>query len=383
MQFTPVVAIVAAAKDDGFTLPDWVGDVTNNAITRSLLIFIAASLARKFVHAGIDGFVNKMADITEGDTALGNAARTVLSDNTVALQRRALRAATLGSMAKTITSVLIMSIAVLMIMSEFGFNAAPLLASAGVVGVAMGFGAQSLVKDFLSGIFMLMEDQFGVGDVVNVSPEVIGTVEDVSLRITRIRDASGVLWYVRNGEVLRLGNMSHGWAKVLLDIQVAYKEDLDRVKALMLDEAERMRLDPEWGSRIVDAPEWMGVEVFAPDGITLRMNMKTLPADQFRVTRELRARIKVRFDAEGVEIPFPQRTLWIRHEGEEPPVPTPAKRISQGDDLADLIAAVRDPDEAPEPVPTRREVPTPDEVGRSGAEADMGASDSFGSKDED
>ena len=191
-----------------------------------------------------------------------------------------------------------------MILSELGVNIAPIIASAGIIGIALGFGAQSLVKDFLSGIFMIFEDQYGVGDVVDVG-EASGTVEAVSLRVTRLRDLNGTVWYVPNGEIVRVGNMSQNWSRAVVDVSVGYDEDLARAQRVLREVAHDLWEDEDFSSVIIEEPEVTGVEAFNPDAVTLRVLIKTAPMEQWAVARELRQRIKARFDHEGIEIPLP------------------------------------------------------------------------------
>ncbi len=224
--------------------------------------------------------------------------------------RRLQRARTMGSLLKSIITGVVFSIVGMMILSEF-VDIGPLLASAGILGVALGFGAQSLVKDFLSGIFMIFEDQYGVGDVIDAG-EASGTVEAVGLRITRLRDIDGTVWYVRNGEIIRIGNQSQNWARTVLDIGVAYGEDLARVRRILEDVAHGLWEDEEFKGVIIEEPEVWGVEDLAADAVTVRVTLKTAPREQWRVARVMRERIKARFDHEGVEIPFPQRVVWQR-----------------------------------------------------------------------
>jgi small conductance mechanosensitive channel len=217
----------------------------------------------------------------------------------------------MGSVLRSVTTGVVATIALIMIIAELGISIAPLIASAGIVGIALGFGAQSLVKDFLSGIFMILEDQYGVGDVIDAG-EAIGTVEAVSLRVTRLRDIDGTVWYVRNGEILRIGNMSQNWAQTVLDIQVAYGEDLHRVRGILEDVAHGMWEDEDYKKVIIEEPSVWGIQSLDPDGITVRVVLKTAPLEQWGVAREMRERIKARFDYEGIEIPFPQRVVWHR-----------------------------------------------------------------------
>jgi len=206
-----------------------------------------------------------------------------------------------------------------MILSEF-VDIAPIVASAGILGVALGFGAQSLVKDFLSGIFMIFEDQYGVGDVVDLG-EAVGTVEAVGLRVTRIRDVNGTVWFVRNGEIVRVGNQSQNWGRLLVDIVVAPSEDLVRVRRVLTEVAEDLWADEDLAGVLVEQPEFWGVEAMTAEGITLRMTVKTAPTEQARVARELRSRVKARFDHEGIAMPVPQRVAWAAAptEGSAPP----------------------------------------------------------------
>jgi len=159
--------------------------------------------------------------------------------------RREQRFEAIAQLLRSITTFSIVSLALLIILGQLGVNMAPLLASAGVIGVALGFGAQTLVKDFLSGIFLVLEDQFGVGDVVDLGPAT-GTVEEVTLRVTRIRDLSGVVWYVRNGEILRVANRSQGWTMAIVDVPIAYNEDLDRVRRIVDEVGAAMDGDPAY-----------------------------------------------------------------------------------------------------------------------------------------
>ncbi|HLS44890.1 MAG TPA: mechanosensitive ion channel family protein, partial [Ornithinicoccus sp.] len=176
------------------------------------------------------------------------------------------------------------------------------LASAGVGGLALGFGAQSLVKDFISGIFMIMEDQYGVGDVIDTG-EAIGTVEEVTLRVTRLRDASGVVWFIRNGEIVRIGNKSQGWAMATIDLQVAASEDPARVIRIVHRVVEQVYADPDWASKFVEEPTVAGVEAVAAGAMTIRVFAKCLPGEQWGVPRRIREQAKAAFDAEGVQMP--------------------------------------------------------------------------------
>jgi small-conductance mechanosensitive channel len=251
----------------------------------------------------------------------GGKVGTALNLNeTAGSDRRVQRAQTMGTLLKSIVTGVVLAIVVTMMLSEIGVDIAPVIASAGILGVALGFGAQSLVSDFLSGIFMIFEDQYGVGDEVDLG-EAIGTVEAVSLRVTRLRDVNGTVWYVRNGEILRVGNMSQNWARTVLDISVAYGEDIARVQRVLADVAHDLWEDEDFEGRVIEEPSVWGVQDLTPDAVVLRVALKTAPLEQWAVAREMRHRIKARFDAEGIEMPFAQRVVWMRSTDTEPAPP--------------------------------------------------------------
>ncbi len=224
----------------------------------------------------------------------------------------------LTSVLRSVAAAVIFTIAGFLVVAEFGVNLAPLLAGAGIVGVALGFGAQSLVKDFLSGMFILVEDQFGVGDIVDLDQQTSGAVEAVSLRTTRLRAVDGTVWHVPNGDIRRVGNKSQHWSRALLDIEVAYETDIEQAKGVIKRVADTL-----WHERddILEEPEVWGVERLGPSSVVIRLVVKTRPADQYDVSRQLRQRLKETFDAEGIEIPVAQQTIYQR---DEPRVQQPA-----------------------------------------------------------
>ncbi|MCW2792148.1 MAG: MscS Mechanosensitive ion channel [Nocardioides sp.] len=247
----------------------------------------------------------------------GRSGSTASAHDMVNATRRVQRAKTMGDLLKSIVTGILVAIIGTMMLSELSVNIAPIIASAGIIGLALGFGAQSLVKDFLSGIFMIFEDQYGVGDVVDVG-EASGTIEAVSLRVTRLRDLNGTVWYVPNGEILRVGNMSQNWSRAVVDVAVGYHEDLARVTRVLRDVAHDMWEDEDFKGIIIEEPEVTGVEMFNTDSVTLRVLIKTAPMEQWGVARELRQRLKARFDHEGIELPLPQRVVWHREEKDAP-----------------------------------------------------------------
>lgn len=223
--------------------------------------------------------------------------------------RRVQRAATMGSLLKSIISGVVLTVIALMFIAELGYDIAPLIASAGIIGVALGFGSQTLVKDFLSGIFMIFEDQYGVGDVVDLG-EASGTVEAVSLRVTRLRDVNGTVWYVRNGEILRVGNMSQNWARTVIDVTVGYTEDLVKVRRVLQEVAHDLWVDEDFRGLIIEEPEVWGVESMGVDGVVVRVTLKTAPMEQWGIARAMRERVKARFEHEGINLAVAQRVQW-------------------------------------------------------------------------
>jgi len=231
------------------------------------------------------------------------------------------RMTALTSVLRSVTTVVVFCVAGFLVLGEIGLNIAPLLAGAGIIGIALGFGAQSLVKDFLSGLFILVEDQFGVGDIVDLDQETSGTVEAVSLRTTRLRSVDGTVWHVPNGDIRRVGNKSQHWSRALLDVQVAMDTDIDHAKAVIKRVADTL-----WHERdeILEEPEVWGVEQLGPNAIVIRLVVKTRPADQYDVSRELRQRLKEAFEAEGIDLPFPQQFLLVQAPGQDEAQPAAA-----------------------------------------------------------
>ncbi len=224
------------------------------------------------------------------------------------------RAETLGHVLRSIVLVLIWTMTAMVILGEVGVNLGPLIAGAGIAGVALGFGAQSVVKDFLTGLFMLIEDNYGVGDVIDFG-DATGTVEKVSLRSTTVRDKHGTVWHVPNGQINRVANYSQLWSMALIDIEVSYDTDLRQAMTVIEEVSAEMWADPEWGGdELSEAPRVLGVQSLGASGIALRIVVKTEPSLQWSVERELRLRLKEAFDKAGIEIPFPQQTVWLRND---------------------------------------------------------------------
>jgi len=297
---------------DGQAICDQVYDWTGNAtLSEAADVFIGKPLA--LLTLLVLALVVRWLLHRLVDRAVRRAEQGVLPDriSPAVAARRAQRAMTIGSVLKSVVTIVLIAVFGTMMLSEVGVNIAPIIASAGIIGVALGFGAQSLVRDFLSGLFMIFEDQYGVGDVVDVG-EATGTVEAVTLRVTRLRDLNGTVWYVPNGAILRVGNMSQNWSRAVVDVNVALHEDLGRVKRVLAEVAHDLWEDQELGEAVIEEPEVTGVETFTAEAATLRVLIKTKPLEQWAVARELRQRIKARFDHEGIEIPLPQRVVWQR-----------------------------------------------------------------------
>lgn len=225
--------------------------------------------------------------------------------------RRTSRATSISNVVGSTLAVLIWTVAIILIIGELGFDLGPFIAGAGIAGIALGFGAQSLVKDCIAGLFMLIEDQYGIGDIVDLG-EAIGEVEEVTLRTTVLRGLDGTVWHVPNGEVQRVGNKSQLWSVALVDVDVAYDTDLDHTRELMLATANEVCGSEAWADDVLDEPVVLGVETLGADGITMRMIVTTTPGSQWALQRRLREALKATFDGAGIEIPFPQRTLWLR-----------------------------------------------------------------------
>lgn len=234
--------------------------------------------------------------------------REIQTDDPIVKRLRAQRAQTLGSLLGNVAFIVIVTVTILTILGLF-VNIGPLLASVGVLGLAISFGAQSLVKDVITGTFMLLEGQFGIGDVVRIS-DVSGVVEKITLRTTVLRDLQGVVHIIPNGDITRVSNLTKTWSRAVLDVGIAYKEDVDRVIEILRDVGRELRADPDWGALLLDEPAVLGVENFADSAVIIRMTAKTLPEKQWDTARELRRRIKKRFDQEKIELPFPHLTFY-------------------------------------------------------------------------
>jgi small-conductance mechanosensitive channel len=268
---------------------------------RILLIILVALAARFVLHRTIKRLVRTTSN-AQVPTILRPLRERIptAAPETVGVypERRRQRAEAIGSVLRSFVTVVVFSIAGLLVLGELGFNLAPLLASAGVVGLALGFGAQSLVKDLIAGLFMLLEDQYGVGDTVDLGAAT-GAVEAVGLRITTIRDGQGVLWYIRNGEIARVGNKSQGWAMVVVDLPIGFAA-MDQATAVLRRAVASLAEDSDYTADFLEPPEVLGVEQITVDGAVVRITAKTSSQAQFRVVRELRRRLAEALETSGL-----------------------------------------------------------------------------------
>jgi len=230
-----------------------------------------------------------------------------------ARERARQRAQTLTAVGVSVLSGMIWFLGGLLILGEFDIDLAPLLAGAGVAGIALGFGAQTLIRDFLAGFYVVLEDQYAVGDIVDLG-HAIGEVERITLRSTRLRDLEGKVWFIPNGEVQRVGNLSKLWSRALLDVGIAYEDDIERAEAAMIAAANDVREADIESATIIEDPQVLGVQDFGASSVVLRMLIRTEPGEQWAVARAVRARIKARFDEDGIEIPFAQSVIRVRSE---------------------------------------------------------------------
>lgn len=291
------------------THTDWVARSSEVLVDRALVVVLVILVAvglRFVVHRAI----NRLTRGTfEGRVPAllrplrDRAAATLREAAPQILERRRQRAETIGSVLRSCTTLLIFGVAFVLILGEFGVNLAPIIASAGIIGVAVGFGAQNLVRDFLSGIFMMLEDQYGVGDVVDLG-EATGTVEAVGLRITTIRDVAGTVWYVRNGEVRRVGNSSQGFSVAVVDTPVGYSAYVDEALAVATEAARTACAAEAIAGHVIGAPEMLGVQSVTAEGVLLRLTVRTRPGEQWVVRRAVAAAIKTALEDAGVPAPI-------------------------------------------------------------------------------
>jgi small conductance mechanosensitive channel len=295
-------------------LVDWISDVP----VKIILVLVLAWVANHLVARGITRLGNRMQGISEAEPVRRLRRRHGSSpflDTGEVNVRSAARAQTITAVLRSLSTGIIGVFTVMYVLSVLGLNLGPLLAGAGIAGVALGFGAQSMVRDYLAGFFVIVEDQYGVGDVVDLG-EATGTVEQVTLRATRLRDQNGTVWHVPNGQVMRAGNKSQQWARAVLDIAVAPSADLERAALVIEEAANAVWALDEARPDVLGEPEVLGLEYLGPDAATIRMQGKTRPGAQWRVSRLLRVRIAEALVAAEIELP---PSTFVRQGGTAPP----------------------------------------------------------------
>ncbi len=269
---------------------------TGAAALRIGLILIAGYVGARLLRLGLGRLESALITTGERTEAVPGSARK--------------RVTTLVGMLRTIAVVTLWAVVVIITLEQTGLNITPILAGAGIIGLAVGFGAQNLVRDLISGFFMVMEDQVRVGDVAIVNGTG-GLVEAISFRTIVLRDLSGVVHIFPNGTINTLSNMTKVWSGYVMDVGVAYKEDTDHVVEVMRRVADELRQDPDLGPMMLDSIEIFGVDDFADSAVVIKARLKTHPIQQWSVGREYRRRLKKAFDAEGIEIPFPHLSMYV------------------------------------------------------------------------
>ncbi|WP_233579975.1 mechanosensitive ion channel family protein [Frondihabitans sp. PhB188] len=262
-------------------------------------IIVGAIILRVIIHFVIRRVVDQ---VVNGVKRKQNIDDTQALDSPLKAVRVVQRTRTLGSVLNNIASVVIILIAFTSILSEIGVSVVGVVSAAGVIAAGLAFGAQNVVKDLLSGLFMVFEDQLGVGDIVDVQLA-SGVVEAVGIRVTQIRDVNGTLWFVRNGEILRVGNMSQGWARAIIDTAVPNGSDIDLVESIILKTAVDLKAQPRWKTRMLEKPELWGMQSISDSHVIVRLAVRTRSAERDNVARELRIRLKKALEAEGISLP--------------------------------------------------------------------------------
>ncbi|MEA5366889.1 mechanosensitive ion channel family protein [Amycolatopsis sp., V23-08] len=286
---------------------EWLAGSANWLLTKPLKILMIIVIAF-LVRLLLKRLINRVTTLPKTGGKLPSLLRPLRERapevlGSAVIERRRQRATTIGSVLKSMATFLIYGLAFILVLGELGLNLGPIIASAGIIGVAIGFGAQNLVRDFLSGIFMMIEDQYGVGDVVDIG-EATGTVEAVGLRITTLRDLKGTVWYVRNGEVLRVGNSSQGFAVAVVDVPLGYSADVERASTVLMAAASAATASEALQANVLEPPEMLGVESVTPEGIQLRLTVKVRPGKQWLVQRALRGQLLAALEEAGFEPPL-------------------------------------------------------------------------------
>ena len=289
---------------------------------RIAFVLVLALFVRAVINRLIKKITERAATATLAVTPNGRAHKEAAAGQMAGTERREQRALALGSILRSAVSVIVFAIAALTILGILGFDLAPVLASTAVLGVALGFGAQNLVREYLAGLLMLVEDHYGVGDTINAGVAT-GTVEAMTLLTTRLRDVNGVVWHIRNGTIDSVGNESQGWSRAVIDYPVPYEEDLSRIRVLMEQAANSLYRERGWKKLMLEKPEVWGAQGLSGREVTMRLVAKTAPMRQLEVARELRARVKAALDAAGVQPAGPDTILITA-----PPAPAIAPSAS-------------------------------------------------------
>lgn len=332
--------MMTAVVTDGWTT-FWatIRAIYEMTLVQVILIIVVAVILRVVLRFAIDRVVRR---IVNGVKKRQNVEDTqALITSPLSAVRVVQRTRTLGSVLNNIVAVVLVIVAGLLVITAINptiLGSFALITAA--LGAGLGFGAQNIVKDVLNGLFMVAEDQLGVGDVVDLGPAT-GVVETVGIRITQIRDVNGTVWFVRNGEIIRVGNMSQGWSRVIIDLAVPYDADVAAVQERMLTIATQMAADLKWRSRILEKPEIWGIESISAEAIVIRLVVKTRPGTKDDVARDLRARLKSGLDAMGVKLPALNSIVLSGFEG------------------AESIKGARPPRTAPNPIATTADPKTP------------------------
>ena len=291
--------------------PDWVIAILSFVDTYDWLArAIATLLVGVIALWGVGKIIDRVVDRVVSDVKVHHGAEDTkaLETSPVEAMRQVQRARTLGTVLNAFAKWTIWIILIIMVLTEFGVAVTPLIASVGILGAALGFGAQSLVKDILNGLFMVFEDQLGIGDIVNLG-QVTGVVERVGIRITEIRDVNGTLWFIRNGEVLQVGNFSQDWARIILDVPVPYTLDVDEAQEALLAAAKEFAVAPEWRRKILEDPEMWGIESISHEALMVRLTIRVRAGEQFTLKRALHRYVKAALDKRGIDIPALNRMV--------------------------------------------------------------------------
>lgn len=313
--------ITSACGSDPALVCAWLYDLTDSAVATRLLepvvivpaILLGAFLLHRMLRRWIDGFVSRIeVDVrrrVERGRELGTRGGSQYAET-----RRRQRLHAIGGALRSAAGVIIWLTAIVLVLAQF-VNLRPILAGAGLAGLIVGFGAQNMIRDFLAGISMLVEDQFGVGDWIDVDGTV-GEVEQVGLRVTRIRDIDGVVWHIPNGVMQKVGNLTQRWARATLDVPFALDTSIPHARGVVERVAKQLAVDPEWGQDIIAPPEIWGVQSWGPEGLSLRLVIATRPLRNWDVVRQLRERLKHAFEQEGIRMPAEMHEIGAQRTGE-------------------------------------------------------------------